>query len=91
MQIEVYCQTDIGLRRERNEDSFLVDESLGLYLVADGMGGHRGGEVASSMAVQPFVILSSKHNQINVNLLRDNYLLMLTVKLAEKFGIIVTI
>lgn len=52
MQIEVYCQTDIGLRRERNEDSFLVDESLGLYLVADGMGGHRGGEVASSMAVQ---------------------------------------
>lgn len=52
MQIEVYCQTDIGLRRERNEDSFLVDETLGLYLVADGMGGHRGGEVASSMAVQ---------------------------------------
>lgn len=52
MQIEVFCQSDIGLRRERNEDSFLIDESLGLFLVADGMGGHRGGEVASSMAVQ---------------------------------------
>jgi protein phosphatase len=40
------------LRRERNEDSFLYDEELGLYCVADGMGGHRGGEVASSMAVK---------------------------------------
>ncbi len=34
-----------------NEDSFLADEALGLYAVADGMGGHAGGETASSMAV----------------------------------------
>lgn len=52
MILEAYCQTDIGLRRERNEDSFLIDESLGLFLVADGMGGHRGGEVASRLAVE---------------------------------------
>lgn len=44
--------TDVGLRREVNEDSVLVDESLGLFIVADGMGGHKGGEIASSMAVQ---------------------------------------
>lgn len=78
MQIEVYCQTDIGLRRERNEDSFLVDESLGLYLVADGMGGHRGGEVASSMAVQTvrdyiFKAQSDKRKPSPRQLLADSY------------------
>ena len=52
MRLQAWCQTDVGLRRERNEDSFLIDESLGLFLVADGMGGHRGGEIASSLAVQ---------------------------------------
>lgn len=52
MNVQVWCETDIGLRRERNEDSFLIDESLGLFMVADGMGGHRGGEVASALAVQ---------------------------------------
>jgi protein phosphatase len=52
MQLEAFCQTDVGCRRDSNEDSFLIDESLGLYVVADGMGGHRGGEVASAMAVE---------------------------------------
>jgi serine/threonine protein phosphatase PrpC len=52
VQLNVWCQTDVGLRREINQDSFLVDDSLGLYVVADGMGGHRGGEVASKLAVE---------------------------------------
>jgi protein phosphatase len=52
MQIEVWCHTDKGLRRESNQDSYLINRDLGLYIVADGMGGHSGGEVASAMAVQ---------------------------------------
>jgi serine/threonine protein phosphatase PrpC len=43
--------TDLGRKRQTNEDAFLVDDRLGLYIVADGMGGHAAGEVASREAV----------------------------------------
>jgi PPM family protein phosphatase len=44
--------TDIGKKRKINEDSVFLDDNLGLYLVADGMGGHRAGEVASNIVVE---------------------------------------
>jgi protein phosphatase len=46
-----YGQTDLGRKRASNEDAFFVDDELGLYIVADGMGGHAAGEVASREAV----------------------------------------
>jgi len=51
MHILSAASTDPGLRRESNEDSFSLRPALGLFVVADGMGGHAAGEVASNIAV----------------------------------------
>ncbi len=50
--VHATAQTDTGLRRKRNEDSLLVDDKHGLFVIADGMGGYKGGALASSLAVK---------------------------------------
>ncbi len=50
--MKVAYKTDVGKKRTHNEDSILVDESMHIFLLADGMGGHQAGEVASDLAVK---------------------------------------
>ena len=66
--------TDAGRVRQGQEDFLLADEDLALFAVADGMGGHRGGEIASHLAVQTLDDLAkerSRHRALDQRVVRD--------------------
>ena len=64
IEIESAGLTDVGKRRNGNEDALFLDDALGLYVVADGMGGHQAGEIASQLVVKTIseYILQSKNS-----------------------------
>lgn len=72
--IESAGLTDTGQKRKLNEDSFFIDDKLGLYIVADGMGGHKAGEVASEMVIdtiRDFILRFKENDADAVDALQD--------------------
>jgi len=64
--LDAVMVTDVGVVRDHNEDSALIDPEGAFYVVADGMGGHAAGEVASAMAVETVsATISAARDQIN--------------------------
>jgi len=58
--------SDTGLKREHNEDSILINKESGTFIVADGMGGHEKGEVASKILVETFLTVPSSNFHANL-------------------------
>jgi serine/threonine protein phosphatase PrpC len=92
MRITARGLSDVGLQRDHNEDTYCCLDNFGLYLVADGMGGHQSGEVASMMAaeaVRSFFEATEKEDAtwpfpIDPNLTLPENRLSSAIKLANK-------
>ena len=65
MCIEIVCCTDVGQVRKHNEDCIASDKSLGLAILADGMGGYQAGEVASEVATK--TVIEQLHTLLNTS------------------------
>lgn len=71
MKLASHGKTSVGMKRTGNEDSFYHDDTIGLYIVADGMGGHNAGEVASNIAVKSIKEHIIKQEVLNESSLSD--------------------
>jgi len=74
--------TDVGLKRKHNEDTILIDKRSNIYLVADGMGGHEKGEVASKIVAETF-LRQLTHPQINIAPISESDTVVLPSTLEE--------
>jgi serine/threonine protein phosphatase PrpC len=71
MSVQSWALSDVGRKRKENEDSFLASDDTGVYIVADGMGGHAAGEVASAKAVEVVKDVFVKNGELLKRLSKD--------------------
>jgi protein phosphatase len=93
MKIESFGITDVGRKRAHNEDSLSISDDIRLFLVADGMGGHNAGEVASSTAVETIMKFVRRCMEdkdftwpfgLNSNLSEEANVLLTAIRIANR-------
>jgi serine/threonine protein phosphatase PrpC len=71
MPVQSWSATDVGRKRQHNEDAYFADDALGLFIVCDGMGGHAAGEVAAAKAVETVRDVFTKNGEVLKRLAKD--------------------